>query len=84
MHDASGESADGRQFLSAGNRAMCLDANRDVLAHRDDMRNLFAFIGAHGNLADQPVMRFAGFRYGLLFDSMNLAGGKDSAELAFQ
>src|SRR5260370_34341707 len=84
VHDAGGEPADGRQFLSAGNRAVCLDSNGDVLANRDDVRNLSAFVGAHGNLADQPVMRFAGFRYRFLFDSMNLTGGKDPAEFAFQ
>ena len=84
VHDAGGESADGRQLLSAGNGPVCLDANRDVLANRDDVRNLFAFVGPHGNLADQPVMRVAGFRYRFLFDSMNLASGEDPAKFAFQ
>src|SRR5260370_1866861 len=84
MHDSRSQPADRRQLFGAGNRAIGFDSRGNVLANRDHVRNLAATGGAHGNLADQPVIGFATLRHGLLFDAVNLSSGENFGELALE
>src|SRR5260370_38863698 len=84
MHDSRSQPADRRQLFGAGNRAIGFDSRGNVLANRDHLRDSAATGGAHGNLADQPVIGFATLRHGLLFDAANLSSGENFGELAFE
>src|SRR2546426_11539376 len=48
------------------------------------MRHLVTAIGAHRNLADQPMISLARFGHRLLLDALNLSGCKHPKEFALE
>ena len=84
MHYACRQAADGGQFFGASDCAMRFHPGRNIFADGDHVRNLVGLSGAHGNLANQPMIRIAILGDCLLFDAMNLAGGENIAEFAFK
>ncbi len=84
MHDSGSQAANRGQLLGTRHRAVRFDARGDVLANCDHMGHFVAFVNAHGNLADQPMICLAILAYRFLLNAVNFAGGENLAELTFQ
>ena len=84
MHDAGSKAANGGKFFGARERSIRLNASSNVFPNGDHVRHLVTAIGAHRNLADQPVISLARFGHRLLLDTLSLSGCKHLAEFALE
>src|SRR5438270_1747719 len=83
VDDARRQPPDRRELLGARHGAVGLDARGDVLADRDDVRDLLA-VRPHRHFADEPVARRAVGRFRLLLDALDLAGLEGALEFSLQ
>src|ERR1043165_413504 len=84
MDHARCETANGGEFLCAGDGAICLHPIRDFLANSDDVTDFAGVVGPHRNLTDDPVSDIAFGRWSLLIDAFDLATFKYPCELFLQ
>src|SRR5688500_6833771 len=84
MDHAGGETAHRSELLCSRDRAIRVDAIRDILADGDHVTHLTGVVGPHWDLADHPVTKVAFRTRRLLFDALDLAAFEYAGKLLLQ